>query len=105
MEYQPRQSVVHKSLLEKKTYAGVEKEIAIFNGTLAFAICYATNSLWYAPAAFVIHSAVRWLTKRDPEIRKVYLRYNVLGRVYDPWPRRVQTTNSRPKGFGKGLLC
>lgn len=96
---------MHKSLLEQKTYAGVEKEIAIFNGTIAIAICYATKSIWYVPVAFLIHSAMRWLNKRDPQMRKVYLRYNVLGRVYDPWPRRRSATNMRPEGFSKGLLC
>ena len=98
-------TVVHKSLNELKTFAGVEKEIAIFNGTIAIAICYATQSLWYVPAAFFIHTLLRWLYRRDPHIRKIYLRYNVLGRVYDPWPRRKMTTNMRPEGFSKGMLC
>lgn len=105
MEYQRRLSVVHKSLLEQKMFSGVEKELAIFNAVMAFAICFATKSLWYVPAAMLMHSVLRWLYKRDPYIRKIYLRYNVLGRVYDPWPRRRQTTNARPEGFAKGLLC
>lgn len=105
MDYLPRVSTVHKSLLEQKTYAGVEKEIAIFNGTIAIAIIFATKSIWYVPVAFLTHAAMRWLNKRDPHIRKIYLRYNVLGRVYDPWPRVTQVTNTRPQGFSKGLLC
>ena len=105
MEYIPRVSMVHKSLLEQKTMAGVEKEIAIFNGTITVAICYATSSLWYIPVALLTHAAMRWLNKRDPNIRKIYLRYNVLGRIYDPWVRPNMTTNMRPEGFSKGMLC
>lgn len=105
MEYQERFSIVHKSLLEQKTYAGVEKEIAIFNGTIAIAICYATKSIWYVPVAILIHSVMRWLNKRDPQMRKIYLRYNVLGRVYDPWPQQRSATNMRPEGFARGMLC
>lgn len=105
MEYQPRASVVHKSLLENKTIAGVEKEIAVFNGTVAFAVCYGTQSLWYLPFAVLLHMGIRWMNKRDPHIRKIYLRFSVLGRTYDPWPRRKTTTNERPEGFSRGQLC
>ena len=38
MNYEPRASAVHKSLLEIKTLGGVEKRMAIANGTLAAAL-------------------------------------------------------------------
>lgn len=100
-----RYSVVHKSLLEQKMFGGVEKELAIFNGTVAIAIIFGTKSFWYIPFAMLLHAILRWMYKRDPYMRKIYLRYNVLGRVYDPWPRHVMTTNMRPEGFSKGMLC
>lgn len=100
-----RASVVHKSLLEQQMFAGVDKKIAIFNGTIAIAVSFATKSLWYVPVAMAFHEVMRWLHKRDPYVYKVYMRYNVLGRVYDPWPRNKMTTNERPEGFSKGLLC
>lgn len=105
MEYQPRVTTVHKSLLEAKHIGGVEKEIAVFNGTVAFAVCFGTQSFYYLPVAILIHMLVRWLTKRDPHFRKIYLRFSVLGRTYDPWPRRKLATNERPEGFSKGTLC
>jgi type IV secretion system protein VirB3 len=105
MDYNPRASAVHKSLLEIKTVGGVEKRMAIANGTLAAALTMGTNQPMFLLLAVVVHFFLMWLTKKDPFTVKVYMRYALLADIYDPWPRRTIKRNARPEGFGKNLLC
>lgn len=105
MAYQPRVTVVHKSLLEAQRIAGVEKQLVILNGVIALAMSHGMGNLWYLPVAFLLHYLLAWGYRKDPEFRKIYLRYSVLGEIYDPWPRVTMKTNARPKGFGQGMLC
>ena len=103
--YEPRVTVVHKSLLEAQLIGGVEKSMAIMNGTIALAFCLGLNNLYYLPFAFILHYLMVWGYRKDPEFRAIYLRYTVLGEIYDPWPHLKMKTNARPKGFGQGMLC
>lgn len=105
MSYEPRASAVHKSLLEIKTYGGVEKGMAVANGTLAAALGMGTEEPAFLLLAIAVHFFLMWLTKKDPFTVKVYMRYAKMGDIYDPWPKRTMKRNARPEGFGKGLLC
>lgn len=105
MSYESRASAVHKSLLEIKTIGGVEKRMAIANGTLAAALTMGTNQPLFIGLAIVVHFFLMWLTKKDPFMVKVYVRYAALADIYDPWPRRTHKRNQRPEGFGRNLLC
>lgn len=105
MDYQARATAVHKSLLEIKTIAGVEKRMAILNGTMAAALTMGTEQLGFIPLAVILHFFLMWVTKKDPFTIKVYARYALLADVYDPWPKRTNKRNPRPDGFGKDLLC
>lgn len=103
--YEPRATVVHKSLLEIKTLAGVEKKMAILNGTMAATLTMGMNQPGFIGLAVGLHFFLMWVTKKDPFTIKVYARYALLGDVYDPWPKRTNKRNPRPEGFGKNLLC
>jgi len=103
--YEPRATVVHKSLLEIKTLAGVEKKMAILNGTMAATLTMGMNQPGFLGLAVGLHFFLMWVTKKDPFTIKVYARYALLGDVYDPWPKRTNKRNPRPDGFGKNLLC
>jgi type IV secretion system protein VirB3 len=103
--YEHRSTPVHLSLLEVKKIGGVEARMAIMNGTMAAAITVGGKTLAFLPLAFVLHWFLRWVTKSDPHIIKVYMRYRLFGDIYDPWPRRAMVTNERPQGFSRGLLC
>lgn len=105
MSYVPRATTVHKSLLEHKTIAGVESKMAILNGTLTVAITMGLETLYMIPIAIVNHMFLKWLTKNDPYLIKIYGQYRVFADVYDPWPHSSIKTNARPKGFSKGTLC
>jgi len=103
--YEPRSTVVHKSLLEIKMVAGVEKKMAIMNGTMAATLTMAMNQPGFIGLGVMVHFFLMWVTKKDPFTIKVYARYALLGDVYDPWPKRTNKRNPRPEGFGKNLLC
>lgn len=105
MSYDRRATPVHKSLLEHKTIAGVDSKMAIMNGTIATAITMGLQTFYMIPIAMLIHMFLKWLTKKDPQIIKIYGQYRIYADVYDPWPRNKVKTNARPKGFAKGLLC
>lgn len=105
MQYDARATKVHKSLLEVKTFLGVESRLAILNGTLTMALSMALESFTFVVLGFCMHYVLRWLTKKDIHLMAIYGRFNVLGSIYDPWPHVRMKMNSRPEGFGKGVLC
>lgn len=84
---------------------GVEFRLAILNGTISAAIVMALQNWYYIPVAILAQLFLAWVTKKDPLVVKIYARYNLLGDVYDPWPRHTVRMNSRPEGFGKGIIC
>jgi len=105
MDYEPRVTAVHKSLLETKTFMGVEARMAILNWTMVAAITMAIESVVVLLSGVVMHMLLRWLTKKDIHLMAIYRRFNLLGHVYDPWPHARIKMNGRPKGFGRGMLC
>lgn len=105
MSYEPRQTVVHRSLLEVKTLGGVEDRLAILNGTLTLAIMMGLRIYLYAVAGIFLHVLLRYITRRDPFTRRIYMRYNRQWDIYDPWPHKRQRHHLRPEGFGRGMLC
>ncbi len=70
MDYNPRASAVHKSLLEIKTVGGVEKRMAIANGTLAAALTMGTNQPMFLLLAVVVHFFLMWFDEEVPVHRQ-----------------------------------
>lgn len=100
-----RTTPVHKSLLEIKTIGGAEAKLAIFNGTLT-AVCVMGLKIWpFIFMGIAVHLVLVRLTKNDPFLRQIYIRYNRQAFTYDPWPHAVQRYNQRPLGFCRGVLC
>ena len=48
---------------------------------------------------------LKWLYKKDPLVRQIYIRYDSQSDRYDPWPRSVDSKNMRPIGLDRGNLC
>ena len=101
----PRRTRIYRSLMEIKTIGGVERGLAIMNATIAVALTIGLHVWGYVIAAIGLHMILAYLTKRDPYMRLVYIRYNTQAHVYDPWPHAVQRRGQRPHGFGRGSLC
>ena len=96
---------MHKSLHEVPTLLGVEKRLAVLNGTFGAAVTMGLHSFLIPPIVVSFHWFLKWVTKKDPHILPIYRRFTLLAPIYDPWPRAVMKTNRRPKGFSPELLC
>lgn len=104
MHYQPRATKIHKSLMEVKTIGGVERNLFILNQTFMLTFVMGLQMMFYIPIGVILHFILVRATKKDPFLRLIYLRYNRQGDRYDPWPHAIQRHNSRPEGFGRGVL-
>lgn len=105
MEYQPRVNIIHRSLNEVPSIGGVEKRLAIMNGTLTAALLMGSH---FPPAVLIgiaTHLFFRHVTENEPRIVAIYLRWTKQGARYDPWVHANQNRNHRPDGMGKGNLC
>ncbi|MDN0082490.1 VirB3 family type IV secretion system protein [Crenobacter sp. SG2305] len=105
MQYQPRISPLHRSLNEIATIGGVEKRLAILNGTLTAALLFGSKFLPSVLIGVGIHAFFRKFTKHDPLLVKIYMKWIKQGIEYDPWHHVTQKRGARPHGFGRGNLC
>lgn len=104
MEYQPRVTPIHPSLLEPRLFAGVERSLAIMNGTLTMVMVMGLQIVAYIAVGILFHLIFAYITKIDDKYVKAYLLYNKQADVYQPWPMANQKINERPFGYGRGLL-
>ncbi len=85
---------------------GVERPLAIVNGTLTMGIVMRSGMWLFLLVGVVVHLILRQATKRDPQFRVIYQRFLGQGHRYDPWPQAAKRVrNARPEGFDAGGLC
>ena len=104
-DYQQRLTPLHRSLVEPQLIGGVERPLAIVNATLALVFVADLHFYFYLVVAVGLHLVLRRITRADPFTRKIYIKYNLQGDVYDPWPHARLRRGKRPAGFGRGMLC
>lgn len=105
MEYQSRYSPLHRSLNEIPMIGGVEKRLAVMNGTLTLALVFGTKFLPSGVIGILAHYIFRYVTRNEPRIVPIYLRWTKQADIYDPWVHINQIRNPRPAGIGRGNLC
>ena len=106
MEHVERKHRFHASLTEIQLIAGVERSLAIVNGTLTMAIVMRTGMWPLLIVGGAVHMILRQVTKKDPQFRVIYQRFLGQGHRYDPWPQAAKgVRNQRPTGFDRGGLC
>jgi len=74
---------IHRSLTVPMLIAGVPREFAIFNGTIAAALIFGMHSFMAIPLALVAHLLAVPLTKRDPQFMQTYKRHLHQREFYD----------------------
>lgn len=85
--------------------AGVERSLAILNGTLTMCLVSKAGFLFLLVGG-AVHVILRQVTKKDPRFRVIYQRFIGQGKRYDPWPQAAKgVRNARPPGFDRGGLC
>lgn len=76
-------SRMHPSLLHLDLLGGVPRRVAILNGTL-FGCAFQATRFWQALVlGALVHGAMYWLTKQDPEWFEKTRRYWKTKRVYE----------------------
>lgn len=100
-----RANRIYKSLNEVQSLGGAERGLTIVNGTTAAVMIWQLHYLWWIPVGAVIQFFLRWMFKKEPLLRKIYLRYVTQSDRYDPWPHAVDSKNMRPLGMDRGNLC
>ena len=101
-----RSNNVHKSINVTKTIGGGDKSLVILNGTLGAMVCFALQNAYFLPVTIFMHIFIRWMTRRDPWLRRIYINYNRHNHYYDPWVSTKRMKRFlRPHGFGRDLLC
>jgi type IV secretion system protein TrbD len=100
-----RETQFERALIQPRLIMGVEWGFALVNGILAYNMVMNLKIWWFIAISVLIHMVLRFVSKRDPMMRQVYIRYNRQHDRYDPWPRVKQRYNHRPDGMGKGMLC
>ena len=66
---------IHNSLTSPILLAGVPRQLAILNGTLAAAVVFGLHSLWILPVCLGLHVGAMMLAKKDPYFFQVILRH------------------------------
>ena len=70
----PKQVKIFHALTSPILLAGVPRQFAIINGTLAAALTFALQNLYLLPLFIVLHLVAVILTKKDPYFFSVILR-------------------------------
>lgn len=84
---------------------GVERKLSILNMTMTVAMVMGMNDPLYAIGGIFTHWVLRWTTRSDPNLLKIYARYAMQGNMYEPWPKVSQHRNRRPADYHPERLC
>lgn len=64
---------------------GVEKPLAMMNFVFGFAFGLGERWYWWFIITAIVHIALRYYSRREPQLRDVYMRYLHQSEHYDPW--------------------
>lgn len=74
--------LIHSSLTQPILIAGVPRQFAIINGTIAAAVTLGLESLYALPICLSVHLLAVLLTKKDPYFFSIIKRHLGKKRVY-----------------------
>jgi len=96
---------VYGVLVQPLLIAGVEKPFAIVNVTLGLVMAGELHFYGWLCVTFLTHVWLKRMTKNDPFTRKIYIKYNRQGDVYESWLDVHSHRTKRPLGYGRGGSC
>ncbi|MGT2460245.1 VirB3 family type IV secretion system protein (plasmid) [Cupriavidus basilensis] len=100
-----RQSVTYLALQRPMLSGGIGlKAMAMIWPGAALACFLATSPLPLA-AGFLLHGALRWAYRKDPQVIDIYLKYAETADHYQPHVRERVRGVQRPVGYGRGVRC
>lgn len=97
-------SKVYTGLAEPLLVAGTEPRLMMLNiGVFLFMLITLKAWQWIA-LTWLIHQALKSMTKNDPFLRNVYLVYQAQADRYEPYPESAPRRSRRPTDFARGVV-
>ena len=101
-----RKHKVSRSLSLPPQMGGVDRKIAILNGTVTVLLTYSAMSMWFLVVGVTAHALLRWKTTKDPWWRETLVVYDRYADEYEPTPTmKFSARFRRPYGFDQDLPC
>lgn len=103
-----KQLIPHRldgSFTEPSRLLGVETKLFQLNVFIGMIVILMAQFIWWLIAMVVFHFILQWVTKREPRMREIYLKYQFQGDRYEPWGGIPPKNNKRPTGFGRNESC
>lgn len=97
-------SRVYTGLAEPMLVAGAEPRLLMLNVAVCMMMLWLFKAWWWIGCTWIIHQALKSLTRTDPFVRRVYLVYQRQADRYEPFPEKSPRRGLRPIGFGRGVL-
>lgn len=91
-------------LLRPMLLAGVEPRLFLLNVGVMTVMLVLLNAWYWIILAWMLHQALKALTRSDPAARHIYIRYQQQADHYEPWPESRPRSGLRPQGAGRGRL-
>lgn len=97
-------SKVYVGLAEPLLVAGVEPQLLRLNlGFYAF-IFILFKAWWFFAITWLIHQVLKSVSKKDPFLRRAYLKYQRQSDRYEPYPESNPKRLLRPVDLGRGIV-
>lgn len=106
--YQSRKSPVIRALIGPRLVMGLEPSLISMLWGLSIGMIFIFKTPIFIPLGLFIQWVAIKATKKDPEMRKVWLLFRTQALRYDPYPRahkkaiKDSKISVKPKGFGLG---
>lgn len=100
-----RVTPVYGVLVQPLLIAGVEKPFAIVNVTLGLVMAGELHFYGWLILTLLTHAWLKKMTKNDSFTRKIYIKYNRQGDVYESWLDVHSRRTKRPAGYGWRVSC
>jgi|GEM_PF-1481634 len=99
-------SRVYTGLAEPALIYGVEPKLLLVNVGLGvfFFVLFKFYALFWVPLGWVLHYVLKVMTKHDPHMRLIYVRYAVQADRYEAWPDPSPRLGHRPLHWGRGVV-
>ena len=97
-------SVVYQSMAQPPLVAGVEPRLMVLNVGVGFVVTFLFKWWFLVGAVWLIHHALKALSKNDPFVRRIYVLYQRQADRYEPWPELTPRRGLRPLNIGRGIV-
>lgn len=97
-------SKVYVGLAEPLLVAGTEPQLLMLNTGVFLFFLASFKAWWWIGASWLIHQAMKAMSKSDPFARVIYITYQAQADRYEPYPESLPRRGLRPSDFARGVV-